>query len=38
VNAEAIAAATREELLQIQGHDVNHTDEKLDKIRVIAEG
>ena len=38
VDAEAIAAATRDELLQIQGHDVNHTDEKLDKIRVIAEG
>ena len=32
-NAEAIAAATREELLQIQGLDVNRSDEKIDKIR-----
>src|SRR6187200_1412806 len=32
-NAEAIAAATREELLQIQGLDANHSDEKIDKIR-----
>jgi (E)-4-hydroxy-3-methylbut-2-enyl-diphosphate synthase len=36
-NAEAIAAATREELLQIQGLDANHSDEKIDKIREIAE-
>jgi (E)-4-hydroxy-3-methylbut-2-enyl-diphosphate synthase len=36
-NAEAIAAATREELLQIQGLDANHTDEKIERIRDIAE-
>ncbi len=36
-NAEAIAAATREELLQIQGLDVNHADEKVERIREIAE-
>jgi (E)-4-hydroxy-3-methylbut-2-enyl-diphosphate synthase len=36
-NAEAIAAATREELLQIQGLDANHSDEKIERIRDIAE-
>ncbi len=36
-NAEAIAAATREELLQIQGLDANHSDEKIEKIRDIAD-
>lgn len=36
-NAEAIAAATRDELLQIQGLDANHSDEKIDKIREITE-
>ncbi len=36
-NAEAIAAATREELLQIQGTDANHADERIKKIREIAE-
>ena len=36
-DAEAIAAATREELLQIQGLDANRSDEKIDKIREIAE-
>ena len=36
-NAEAIAAATREELLQIQGLDANHSDEKIDRIREIAD-
>ena len=36
-NAEAIAAATREELLQIQGPDVNHAVEKVERIREIAE-
>jgi (E)-4-hydroxy-3-methylbut-2-enyl-diphosphate synthase len=36
-NAEAIAAATREELLQIQGLDANRSDEKIDKIREIAD-
>ena len=35
-NAEAIAAATREELLQIQGLDANHSDEKVERIREIA--
>jgi (E)-4-hydroxy-3-methylbut-2-enyl-diphosphate synthase len=36
-DAEAIAAATRDELLQIQGLDVNHSDEKIDRIREIAD-
>jgi (E)-4-hydroxy-3-methylbut-2-enyl-diphosphate synthase len=36
-NAEAIAAATREELLQIQGVDANHSGDKIEKIREIAE-
>jgi (E)-4-hydroxy-3-methylbut-2-enyl-diphosphate synthase len=36
-NAEAIAAATREELLQIQGSDANRSDEKVERIRKIAE-
>jgi (E)-4-hydroxy-3-methylbut-2-enyl-diphosphate synthase len=36
-NAEAIAAATREELLQIQGTDVNRSDEKVARIREIAD-
>src|SRR3954453_19453057 len=36
-NAAAIAEATREELLQIQGLDVNQTGEKILKIREIAE-
>jgi (E)-4-hydroxy-3-methylbut-2-enyl-diphosphate synthase len=36
-NAEAIAAATREELLQIQGLDANRSEEKIDKIREIAD-
>jgi (E)-4-hydroxy-3-methylbut-2-enyl-diphosphate synthase len=35
-NAEAIAAATREELLQIQGHDANRADERVERIRDIA--
>jgi (E)-4-hydroxy-3-methylbut-2-enyl-diphosphate synthase len=35
-NAEAIAAATRDELLQIQGHDANHADERVERIRDIA--
>ncbi|MSO78985.1 MAG: flavodoxin-dependent (E)-4-hydroxy-3-methylbut-2-enyl-diphosphate synthase [Acidimicrobiia bacterium] len=38
VDAERIAAETREELLQIQGTDANHDSEKIKKIRVIAEG
>src|SRR5207302_4540205 len=36
-NAEAIAAATREELLQIQGLDANRSDEKVERIREIAD-
>jgi (E)-4-hydroxy-3-methylbut-2-enyl-diphosphate synthase len=36
-NAAAIAAATREELIQIQGVDANHSGEKIDRIREIAE-
>src|SRR3954447_5370981 len=35
-NAEAIAAQTRDELLQIQGFDANRADEKVDRIRDIA--
>ncbi len=35
-NAEAIAAQTREELLQIQGSDANRAEEKVDRIRDIA--
>jgi (E)-4-hydroxy-3-methylbut-2-enyl-diphosphate synthase len=35
-DAEAIAAATRAELLQIQGVDANHSGDKLAKIRDIA--
>src|SRR6476469_3911963 len=36
-NAAAIAEATRDELLQIQGLDANHSAEKILKIRQIAE-
>ncbi len=36
-NAEAITAAAREELIQIQGLDVNHSDEKVARIREIAD-
>ncbi len=36
-NAEAIAAATREELIQIQGLDANHSDEKIDRIREVTD-
>ena len=35
-NAEAIAAATRDELLQIQGYDANHSDERAARIHEIA--
>jgi (E)-4-hydroxy-3-methylbut-2-enyl-diphosphate synthase len=35
--AEAEAERTREELLQIQGTDANQSDEKIEKIREIAE-
>ena len=36
-NAEAIAAATREELLQIQGIDANHSEDRVARIREIAD-
>jgi (E)-4-hydroxy-3-methylbut-2-enyl-diphosphate synthase len=36
-DAEAIAAATREELLQIQGVEINHSEERVARIREIAE-
>ena len=36
-NAEAIAAATREELIQIQGIDANHSADKIDRIREIVD-
>jgi (E)-4-hydroxy-3-methylbut-2-enyl-diphosphate synthase len=36
-NAEAIAAATRDELLQIQGTDANRSNERVERIREIAE-
>jgi (E)-4-hydroxy-3-methylbut-2-enyl-diphosphate synthase len=36
-HAEEIAAATREELLQIQGVDANHSGAKIEKIRELAE-
>jgi (E)-4-hydroxy-3-methylbut-2-enyl-diphosphate synthase len=35
--AAAEAAADREELLQIQGHDANHTGERIERIREIAD-
>jgi (E)-4-hydroxy-3-methylbut-2-enyl-diphosphate synthase len=35
-NAEAIAAATRDELLQIQGRDANKSSERVERIRDIA--
>jgi c-di-AMP phosphodiesterase-like protein len=37
VDAERIAAQARDELLQIQGTDANHTQVKIDKIRQIAD-
>ncbi len=36
-DAEAITAAARDELIQIQGPDANHTSVKIGKIREIAE-
>jgi (E)-4-hydroxy-3-methylbut-2-enyl-diphosphate synthase len=38
VDAERIAAEAREELLQIQGTDANHTQVKIEKIRQVADG
>jgi (E)-4-hydroxy-3-methylbut-2-enyl-diphosphate synthase len=37
VGAAAEAEADREELLQIQGHDANHTGERIERIREIAD-
>jgi hypothetical protein len=37
-DAEAIAAATREELIQIQGVDANHDEARIERIRAVAEG
>ena len=36
-DAAAVAAATRDELLEIQGADANRTSERIDRIRQIAE-
>jgi (E)-4-hydroxy-3-methylbut-2-enyl-diphosphate synthase len=36
-DAEAIAAADREELIELRGTDVNHAQERIEKIREIAE-
>src|SRR4051794_24132799 len=36
-NAAAIAAAEREELIELRGRDVNHSDEKVARIRKIAD-
>ncbi len=36
-NAAAEAAADREELLQIQGRDANHTEERIERIRQISD-
>ena len=37
VDAEAIAAATRSELIEIQGVDANHSREKIDRIRDLTD-
>jgi len=34
---EAIAAADREQLVELRGVDVNHAQERIDKIRDLAE-
>jgi (E)-4-hydroxy-3-methylbut-2-enyl-diphosphate synthase len=36
-DAAAVAAATRDELLQIQGHDANQADDRIARIREITE-
>jgi (E)-4-hydroxy-3-methylbut-2-enyl-diphosphate synthase len=36
-NAEAIAAAEREQLVELRGTNVNHADERIDRIREIAQ-
>ena len=35
--AEAIAAADREQLVELRGVDVNHAQDRIEKIREIAE-
>ncbi len=37
VNAEAIAAAEREQLVELRGTNVNHSDERIERIREIAQ-
>jgi (E)-4-hydroxy-3-methylbut-2-enyl-diphosphate synthase len=37
VNAEAIAAAEREELVELRGTNINHSDERIERIREIAQ-
>ena len=37
VDAEAIAAADREQLVELRGVDVNHAEERIEKIREIVE-
>jgi (E)-4-hydroxy-3-methylbut-2-enyl-diphosphate synthase len=36
-NAESIAAAEREQLVELRGTNVNHSDERIEKIREIAQ-
>jgi (E)-4-hydroxy-3-methylbut-2-enyl-diphosphate synthase len=37
VNAEAIAAAEREQLVELRGTNVNHSEERIERIREIAQ-
>jgi hypothetical protein len=37
-DAERIAAQTREELLEVQGIDANHDQERIERIRELADG
>ena len=36
-DAEAIAAADREQLVELRGSDANHAEERIERIREIAE-
>jgi hypothetical protein len=36
-NAAAIAAAEREELIELRGRDVNHAEDRIARIREIAD-
>jgi (E)-4-hydroxy-3-methylbut-2-enyl-diphosphate synthase len=36
-NAEAIAAAEREQLVELRGTNVNHSEERIERIREIAQ-